>query len=347
MSCFNARAGEGSGVYYIRFFYKNTLVQMKILVTGATGLIGREIVELSNKQGISVNYLTTNRDKITSNENFQGFYWNPITQEIDTKCFEGVTAIINLAGANISNRWTSNYKNKILSSRLNSIKTLSQALCKIDSKNITSFVSASAIGIYPSSLCSYYNEEEKKIDDSFLGEVVDSWEKEIDTLGKFGLRIAKIRIGMVLSLDGGALPKLTKAIRRYVGAPFGTGKQWQSWIHVSDLARMFLFISQNGLNGIYNGVSPNPVTNAKMIKEIAKALGKPLILPKIPKFVLQIILGQKSYLLFSSHRVSSKKIAEEGFIFEHPNITNTLKQFFNNSFLENSSDDTYIKEFLS
>jgi uncharacterized protein len=320
---------------------------MKILVTGATGLIGREIVELSNKQGISVNYLTTSRDKIVSNENFQGFYWNPTTKEIDIKCFEGVTGIINLAGANISNKWTSNYKKQILSSRLNSIKTLTQALGKIDSKHITSFVSASATGIYPSSLSNYYNEEEKKIDDSFLGEVVDSWEKEIDTLGQFGFLIAKIRIGMVLSLDGGALPKLVKAIRSYVGAPFGTGKQWQSWIHVSDLARMFLFIIQNGLNGIYNGVSPNPVTNAKMIKEMAKTLDKPLILPKIPKFVLQIILGQKSYLLFSSHRVSSKKIAEEGFVFEYPNITNALEQFFNNTFFKNLHDDTYTKEFLS
>ncbi len=314
---------------------------MKILVTGATGLIGREIVELSNKQGISVNYLTTNRDKIVSNENFQGFYWNPTTKEIDIKCFEGVTGIINLAGANIFNKWTSNYKNQILSSRLNSIKTLTQALGKIDSKHITSFVSASAIGIYPSSLSNYYNEEEKKIDDSLLGEVVDSWEKEIDTLAQFGFLVSKIRIGMVLSLDGGALPKIAKAIRSYVGAPFGTGKQWQSWIHVSDLARMFLFITQNGLNGIYNGVSPNPVTNAKMIKEMAKTLGKPLILPKIPKFVLQIILGQKSYLLFSSHRVSSKKIAEEGFVFECPNITNALEQFFNNTFLKNLRDDTY------
>ncbi|MCK5440892.1 MAG: TIGR01777 family oxidoreductase [Maribacter sp.] len=304
---------------------------MKILVTGATGLIGREIVELSNKQGIPVNYLTTRRDKIVSNENFQGFYWNPTTKEIDIKCFEGVTGIINLAGANISNKWTSDYKNQILSSRLNSIKTLTQALGKIDSKHITSFVSASATGIYPSSLSNYYIEEEKKIDDSFLGEVVDSWEKEIDTLGQFGFLVAKIRIGMVLSLDGGALPKLAKAIRSYVGAPFGTGRQWQSWIHVSDLARMFLFITQNGLNGIYNGVSPNPVTNAKMIKEMAKTLDKPLILPRIPKFVLHIILGQKSYLLFSSQRVSSKKIAEEGFVFEYPNITNALEQFYNNT----------------
>jgi len=320
---------------------------MKILITGATGLIGREIVELSNKQGISVNYLTTNRDKIISNENFQGFYWNPTIYEIDLNCFEGVTAIINLAGTNISNRWTSNYKNEILSSRLNSIKTLTQALSKIDSKHITSFVSASATGIYPSSLSNYYIEEEQKIDDSFLGEVVDSWEKEIDTLGKFGLLVAKIRIGMVLSLDGGALPELAKAVRSYIGAPFGTGKQWQSWIHISDLARMFLFISQNGLYGIYNGVSPNPITNAKMISEIAKALDKPLILPKIPKFLLQIILSQKSFLLFSSHRVSSKKIAEEGFIFEYPNITNALEQFFNNSFLENPYDDTSTKESLS
>lgn len=103
---------------------------MKLLITGATGLVGRAIVELSNKQGIPVNYLTTSREKIVSNENFQGFYWNPENNEIDIKCFEGVTSIINLAGSSISKRWTAEYKNEILHSRINSLKTLNLALGK-------------------------------------------------------------------------------------------------------------------------------------------------------------------------------------------------------------------------
>lgn len=300
---------------------------MKLLITGATGLIGRAIVELANNQGISVNYLSTDRTKIIENENFQGYYWDPTTQKIDIQCFEGVTAIINLAGASISKRWTSSYKNQIFTSRLNSVKTLVKGMEKIDTSKISSIVSASAIGIYPDSLSVYYSEEETLIDESFLGTVVQSWEQEIEGMGKFDIPVAKIRIGMVLSKDGGALPQLIKPIKRFMGTAFGSGKQWQSWIHIADLARMFLFIIENRLQGTFNAVSPNPVTNQKMISEIAKTLEMPLLIPNIPRLVMRIILGEMSYLLFVSHRVSSKKIAEEGFTFQHPNIGNALQYF--------------------
>jgi len=320
---------------------------MKLLITGATGLIGQEIVELCNKQGISVNYLTTNKNKIISNDNFKGFNWNPDINEIDLRCFEGVSAIINLAGSSISKRWSPENKKDILFSRINALKTLNQALGKIDSKSIKSFVSASAIGIYPNSFCHFYTEEEQEVDDSFLGEVVHTWEKEIDTMNHFGFKVSKIRIGLVLAKDGGALPQLVKPIKNYVGAAFGNGKQWQSWIHVSDLAKMFLFIAQNNLEGIFNGVSPNPITNAKMVKEIAELFQVPLILPKIPKSIMKIILGEMSYLLFASQRVSSKKIAEEGFIFEFPNIGNALQNICHPRLSKNLEDQIPTEEFLS
>ncbi|MRX65135.1 TIGR01777 family oxidoreductase [Maribacter luteus] len=301
---------------------------MKLLITGATGLVGRAIVEISNKHGISVNYLTTNKDKIVSNENFQGYFWNPEQNEIDLDCFKEVTAIINLAGSSISERWTADYKNEILYSRINSLKTLNYALGKIDAKAINSFVSASAIGIYPSSLDHFYTEEDQAVDDSFLGEVVQKWEKEIDALSHFGFPVAKVRIGLVLSKDGGVLPKLEKPIKSYVGATFGNGKQWQSWIHINDLARLFLFIVENQLEGVFNGVAPNPVMYKKMVKELAKIFKSPLLLPNIPRFALKLILGEMSYLLFASQRVSSKKIAEEGFVFDYPNLGNALEAFY-------------------
>ena len=323
------------------------LCGMKLLITGATGLIGSEIVELFKKQGIPVNYLTTNKSKIVSKEHVKGFYWNPNINEIDLTCFEGVTTIMNLAGSNISKRWSVENKNEIISSRINSLKTLNQALGKIDSKNINSFVSASAIGIYPSSLSNYYSEDETQVDNSFLGEVVHAWEKEIDTMKHFGFTVAKIRIGLVLSPDGGVLPMLVKPIKNYVGAAFGTGKQWQSWIHVSDLAKIFIFVAQNNLSGIYNGVSPNPITNAKMVKEIAKIFNVPLVLPNIPRSIMKIILGEMSYLLFASQRVSSKKIAKEGFNFEFPNIGNALQYFYPSGIGNNSQDHIPKEEFLS
>ena len=305
------------------------LCRMKLLITGATGLVGRAIVELSNKQGIPVNYLSTSKEKIVSNENFQGYYWNPKQNEIDLDCFEGVTAIINLAGSSISQRWTAEYKNEILYSRINSLNTLGYALGKIDTSAITSLVSASAVGIYPSSIDHLYTEEEQSIDNSFLGEVVDKWEKEIDALAHFGFPVAKIRVGLVLSKDGGVMPKLAKPISYYVGATFGSGKQWQSWVHINDLARLFLFVVQNQLEGIYNGVAPNPITHKKMVCELAKVLKAPLLLPNIPKFAMQSILGEMSHLLYASQRVSSKKIAEEGFVFDYPNIANALQFFYN------------------
>ncbi|MBT8299116.1 MAG: TIGR01777 family protein [Maribacter sp.] len=318
---------------------------MKLLIAGATGLIGRAIVELSNQQGISVNYLTTRRDKIISNENFQGFYWNPEINEIDLGCFEGVTAIINLAGSSISKRWTADYKNEILYSRLNALKTLNDALGKIDTQKITSFVSASAIGVYPSSESRLYAEDEEEVDDSFLGEVVQKWEKEIDALNHFGFSVAKIRIGLVLSTDGGALPELTKPIKAYLGAIFGNGRQWQSWIHISDLARLFLFVVENQLSGTYNGVSPNPITHEKMVKEIAKVLKTPIFLPNIPSFMMKLILGEMSYLLYASQRASSKKIAKDGFVFEYPNIGTALQHFYNGGFVNNSHNDFKTEDF--
>lgn len=301
---------------------------MKVLIAGATGLVGSELVNLCHEQDIAVHYLTTRKNKIVSVTNYNGFYWNPDKNEIDLKCFEGVTAIINVAGASISKRWTSSYKEKILLSRVNSLRTLYDALEKVDISNITSFVSASAIGIYPNSLNAYYTEDEKKVDNSFLGDVVKAWETEIHAFEKFNFNVSTIRIGLVMSSKGGALPEMVRPVQYFVGTAFGDGQQWQSWIHITDLARMFLFVIENNLQGSYNGVGPNPVTNAKLLKEIAKVLNKPLFLPNIPKFVMKAILGEMSYLVFCSQRVSSKKIEEEGFIFQYTNVCKALEGIY-------------------
>ncbi|ALM07641.1 NAD-dependent epimerase [Sediminicola sp. YIK13] len=320
---------------------------MKILITGATGLVGSAIVELCHKKNIDVNYLSTSKSKIVSNPNYKGFYWNPAKGEIDLECFEGVTSIINLAGVSISKRWTESNKQAILNSRINSLKTLRTGVDSVDSSKIESFVSASAIGIYPDSLSSYYSEEEEAVDDSFLGSVVQAWEKEADTFNKFNFSVAKIRIGLVLSAKGGALPEMAKPINNYVGAAFGTGDQWQSWIHINDLSRMFLFVANNKLQGVFNGVAPNPVCNNKLIKEIAKQLKKPLILPNIPEFPMKLILGEMSYILFASQRVSSKKMEEEGFNFHYPNICKALKGIYSEATKVKQESPVSQTEFMS
>ena len=320
---------------------------MKVLITGATGLVGSELVSQCHEKGYAVNYLTTRKNKIVSEVNHKGYYWNPSKGEIDPKCLDGVSVIINLAGSSISKRWTSSYKKEIIDSRVNTLDLLKKTLLKNEGHTVKSLVSASAIGVYPDSLSNYYTEEETKVDDSFLGEVVNLWEKKANEFKSLGLTVAKVRIGLVMSKEGGALPEMAKPIKYYVGSPFGTGEQWQSWIHVVDLARIFVHIAQYKLKGVYNGVAPNPVTNAKMVKEIAKALEQPLFMPNVPKFVMYTVLGKMAYILFASQRVSSKKIEEEGFVFKYVNICQALGNIYDTSTKCVDDKSNVTKQFVS
>jgi uncharacterized protein (TIGR01777 family) len=168
----------------------------------------------------------------------------------------------------------------------------------------------------------------------------------MDKFQELNCTVAKIRIGLVLSSEGGALPNIANAVRKYLGASFGSGEQWQSWIHLNDIARMFVFTMENNLSGVYNGVAPNPVTNRKMVKELAKVLNKPLFLPNIPQFAMRLILGEMSYLLFVSQRVSSKKIEKEGFNFEFNNVCRALENIYSEQVNEDNKDDVLSKEYV-
>ncbi|WP_338733045.1 TIGR01777 family oxidoreductase [Mangrovimonas cancribranchiae] len=297
----------------------------KILITGATGLIGQNIVHVCHEKGICVHYLTTSKHKIEHRENYKGFLWDPSKNSIDTACFEGVEVIINLAGATISKRWTSSYKTVILDSRIDSLNTLYTGL-KNTTNNISHLISASAIGIYPDSLTNYYDESEKSVSSSFLGDVVSKWESAADTFKTLGLKISKVRIGLVLDNKEGALPQIAKPVALGLGAAFGHGNQWQSWIHVTDLARLFVFVAREQLEGVYNGVAPNPVSNKELTNAVAKQLKRPLWLPNIPKSIMRLLLGDMHILLFESQRVSSKKIEEAGFSFKYHALQPALQE---------------------
>jgi len=297
---------------------------MAVLITGATGLIGQEIVKQCHAERINVHYLTTSKSKLSTAPNYKGFYWDPSTNTIDHKCFEGVTAIINLVGASISKRWKDAYKKEILESRTKTAQLLQDTIIA-HNYAIEQVVSASAIGIYPSSLTNYYNETNTEISTSFLGSVVEQWETAVDGFKTLGCKVAKIRIGLVLAKKGGALPEIVKPIKFGAGAAFGNGNQWQSWIHIEDLAALFVYALQNNLDGIYNGVAPNSVSNQELTKLSASVLKRPLILPNIPKLAMKLVLGDMHILLFESQRVSSQKIEAKGFEFKYANLRPALE----------------------
>jgi uncharacterized protein (TIGR01777 family) len=297
---------------------------MKILVTGATGLVGRELVSLLLQNGFSVNYLTTSKNKIENQPNYHGFYWDPSQGLVDENCIRGVQTIIHLAGATISKRWTTSYKQEIIESRTWSTQTLFKLLKNHDHQ-VKHFVSATAIGIYPSSLDNFYDEDTKEMASDFLGNVVLKWEESADSLSRLQISVCKIRIGLVLSMQGGALPEMARPVKFGLGAAFGTGKQWQSWIHIQDLARIFLMAVDQKWEGTFNAVAPHPVDNQTLTKAIASQLNRPLFLPNIPKFFMKLVLGDMHQLLFASQKVNVHKIESSGFEFKYKSIDHALE----------------------
>lgn len=297
---------------------------MIVLITGATGLVGSKISTLFKEEGIMVHYLTTSKNKITTSTNYKGFYWNPETKEIDTEAFHGVTTIVHLAGATVAKRWTTSYKKSILSSRIDSAALLFDTLKSIDHE-VTHFVSASGISVYPNSKTKLYTEENDQVDNTFLAEVVVAWEAAADLFVNLGMEVTKVRTGIVLDKHEGALPKILAPIKAGFGATLGSGKQWQSWIHVDDLARIYHCIIHKQWEGVYNAVAPNPVTHKKMTKLIARMLDKTLWLPNVPGFFLRLILGDMAVLVLEGQLVSAQKLEKQGFVFEYYNLENALE----------------------
>ncbi|MBE99455.1 TIGR01777 family oxidoreductase [Flavobacterium coralii] len=298
---------------------------MRVLVTGATGLIGNELVSLLLKNGVYINYLTTSEDKLQSEQRYSGFYWNPDNGNIDENCIDDVDAIIHLAGASVSKRWTKAYKQEILESRVLSTNVL-YSLLKNKPNKVKQFISASAIGIYPDSKEKVYSEDSTETDNSFLGNVVKKWEEAVDQIKRLDIKVAKVRTGIVLSGNGGALTEMAKPVKMGIGSPLGTGKQMQSWIHIQDLVGIYYYILTHELDGVYNAVAPYPVTNATLMKTVAKVLNMPFFMPNVPKFMLEAVLGEMHQILLSSQNVSARKIIGDGYQFKYLSLEKAIKE---------------------
>lgn len=296
---------------------------MNILITGATGLIGRKLTNDLLLNGYAVNYLTTRKSQIKSNSKINGYYWNPEKNIIDLECFKNVDTIINLAGSNIAKRWSDSNKLEILNSRIKSLNLLKHSISN-NKINIKKIISASAIGIYPSSVDNVYKENESLISDSFLGKVVCQWESAVNSFKDLEIDVAIVRIGLVLSRDGGILSKSILPILYGFGSFFGNGNQWQSWIHFQDISNIFYHILKYDLSGVFNGVSPNPVTNKTFTKKIAKFFNRPLLLPNLKKWMMRLLLGEMHTIIFESQNVSCEKLTKSKFKFKFDNFDQAI-----------------------
>ena len=285
---------------------------MKLLITGATGLIGKNLINHAKRRKISIHFLTTRKGECINSAGLKGFFWNPEQDEIDDSCFEGVDTLIHLAGANISKPWTTKNKEVILDSRLNSTRLLKKTLDRLNIK-MKSICCAGAIGIYPNSIDDIHEENSPLSQENFLQKVTYAWEQESEALSKNSLNLSIFRIGLVLAKEGGLLSKLTPPVKLFLGTAFASGKQWLSWIHIDDLSE-----------GTFNAVAPNPISQTNLIKEIGRTLKRPVFLPNIPAFFLQLFMGERSLLILGSHRVSAKLILSKGFKFQFPYLQPAL-----------------------
>lgn len=295
---------------------------MKVLVSGASGLIGSALLPSLRGAGHETVSLVRTRGN-------PGIYWDPLTETIDNSALEGCDAIVHLAGESIaSRRWTTAQKTKILDSRVKGTRLLATALSK-NKKLPQVMVSASAIGFYGDRGDEVLRETSSPGTD-FLAGVCRQWEAAAEPLAKVGVRVVHPRFGIVLSKDGGALPKIALPFRLGIGGKVGSGKQYMSWVALDDVARAIVFCLETpALAGPVNVVAPAPVTNAEFTKTLGRVLSRPTLFP-LPAFAAKVGLGEMGEaLLLSSARVEPARLLGAGFRFHHTALEETLRAIFN------------------
>jgi len=299
-----------------------------VLISGGSGLIGKLLTKQLLERGYKVIILTRSVTGKSSKLNVDYAAWDIQHQTIDVKAVQSADIIIHLAGAGVvDKRWSNAYKKEILNSRTMGSKLLIDTL-RQHSNQVKTIISSSAIGWYgPDKEKGHYFIETDEHAGDFLGQTCYAWEQSINVASLMNIRVCKLRTGIVLSKDGGALAEFKKPVRFGVAAILGTGKQMISWIHIDDLCRMFIHAIENKeMNGSYNAVSPAPVTNKELTLALARSMkGKFFIPLHVPAFVLKIMLGESSIEVLKSTTVSNKKIKDTGFTFLYPSIEVAIK----------------------
>lgn len=292
-----------------------------LLITGGSGFIGRELTQQAQQQGYAVRWLS--RDvNIPAPEGVKVFAWNVNNKSMDYTVWEGVTHVVHLAGTNIGEKsWNAVVKNNILKSRERGNAVLHGYALKY-AQDLKVVVAASGIGWYGNAGADHIWTETEGPGTGFQADVCKKWEfGVVESWTNLNVRPVILRTGIVLHPSGGALPKMITPARLGIGH-LGNGKQWVSWISRHDHVRLILFaLEQGSMNGVYNAVAPEPVTNATLTKVIAKSYKAFTWFPFVPAFMLKLVLGEMSELVLGSIRVSAQKVLDAGFTFRDAKLT--------------------------
>ena len=293
-----------------------------ILITGGTGNIGKELSRLLLSRGYRVAVLT--RRKTIKDSSIKYFSWDVKNKTIEKGAFENVTTIIHLAGANIGeNRWSEKRKNEIYNSRVLSVKFLLEYITANDIK-INHFISASAIGYYGAINSELIYTEDNCPGHDFLAKTCFDLETETLHFNRIGVQTSILRIGVVLSLQGGLMKKTINFARKHINPKLGDGSQYINWIHIEDLCRIYVHIIQQSIYGVYNAVATEKNKNVDFTQSVSKILQKPNISPSIPSFFLKIVFGEMASIMLYGSRVSNSKIKKTGFTFKFDQLESAL-----------------------
>lgn len=296
---------------------------MKILITGASGLIGFHLTKLLLEKGHDVAHLGR---KKSAGSNVKQFTWDPLKETIEKGALAWADAIVHLAGANVSEgRWTDKRKKEIIDSRVKGAQLLAKAVPE-EHSNAKVFISAAAVGWYGMITSDKIFTEKDPPANDFFGTVCLKWENAADLLEEAGLRMVKLRIGVVLAKESGALPQLAAPVKWFAGSPLGSGKQWMPWIHIDDLCALFLkAIEDESMSGAYNAAAAQHVTNKEFVRSVGKVLHRPVFFPPVPKFALKLFLGEMSGIVTEGSRVSNEKVLKTGFVFKYGELLPALR----------------------
>lgn len=298
----------------------------KVLIAGGSGLIGSALSQKLSENGYEVAWLSRSK---SSSSPYPVFLWDLKKHYIEPKALEFGETIINLSGAGIADKlWTSERKQLIIDSRVKGNLLLAETLSK-GQFPIKNYISGAAIGYYGNRGNTLLSEDMTATNDGFLSYSCIEWENAIKKVSDLGIRTGVFRIGLVLTTEGGVLEKIALPLKFFLAPYFGSGNQWYSWIHIEDMTSMLMhFLETPTLEGTFNAVAPNPVTNKEIMETLKSVMRRPALLFSIPEFAIRLGLGEMADTVFSSAKVSAEKILNTGFVFQFPDIRRALEDLF-------------------